>query len=195
MNLIENFEITKNTSIEILIPNAQDKFNYYYEATEKLNVFDQLTVLLKQNNEATILAEDMVDITITIYNNMLEKALQNQVILPEGIDLGQIGRSYNLDIMYEISDAIDYSLFSVWSHKNSRTWLYNNNNKMYLEVSPLYPWLYSDLEEAQKEKDFISFDEFMKTYKPIFFGEIPRASAEHWVRQCDKILESIIKPA
>jgi len=41
--------------------------------------------------------------------------------------------------------------------------------------------------------DYISFEQFMKTYKPILVAEINRALAQQWLEQANSILQRIAK--
>ncbi len=41
----------------------------------------------------------------------------------------------------------------------TRTWIYNQDDKIYIEISPEYRWDYNDPEEG---KSFESFEHFIK---------------------------------
>ena len=62
----------------------------------------------------------------------------------------------------------------MWGGNEFDTWLYNQNNKIYLEITPGYMWHFSD--QINKE-DFIPYDEWIKNYKPLVIIEIDKVIA------------------
>lgn len=190
MNIINIFKINDKKSLKILIPDFKNKFNYYYKQTKKLHMFDEVTVALTIKNKQYILKVDVLDFVTHKFKNLLYKTLNNPIQLPDNIEIGNLGFYYNAEYYNENYDNINFSNFWLWSGQNIQTWLYNKNNKIYLEISPSYPWLFSDEKE---EKGYVTFDEFMKTYKPVALEEIDRAIAQEWLKQCDEILNSMIK--
>jgi len=193
MNLVGKFQINQGAFIEILIPDTEDKFNYYYEPNNALHMFDEVTVILKKGNAEITLEIDHINEIVQSLRKSLQLTLANECQLPEQITLGELGICYNKNVSARTHNQIDYHRFWLFSlPKGPQTWLYSQDKKIYLEIVPSYPWLYSDLEEEQKKEGFIPFDEFMKTYKPIFVGEISQETAQHWIMQCDKILASMV---
>ncbi len=190
MILLKKLKINTHSSINILIPDLKDKFNYYYEPTEQLHVFDEVTVLLKEENREVILFKDICREAIAKLKGDLKIALNNELLLPDFIKIGEVGLHYNIDSYNEKPESIDYSYFWLWSTRGTQTWLYNQNNKIYLEIIPSYPWIFVEPKESD---DYITFDEFMKTYQPIAVEEIDHATAQKWLEQCNEILEKMIK--
>lgn len=190
MNIVQKFKIDIFNSIKILIPNFKDKFNYYYQPTKKLHMFDEVTVVFEEKGKQINLIVDNVNIILHKFKEGLECTLNNQILLPDNIKIGELGKYFNIYTDNEEFNKINYSLFWLWSGIDVQTWLYNKNNKIYLEISPTYPWLFSDETE---EEGYITFDEFMKTYKPITVEEINHATARQWLDQCNDILAKTIK--
>ena len=84
-----------------------------------------------------------------------------------------------------------FSQYWVWSSPdNIQTWLYSLNNKIYLEISQTYPWLFSEPEEGEL---FISFDEYITDYKPIVLIELQEPLIQLWINQCQDILQKMEK--
>jgi hypothetical protein len=189
MNLIKEFKINQYSSIKILIPDLKDKFNYYYEPIKKLHMFDEVTAVFEKETQQTSLIIDNVNIVIHNFKEALEYALDNKIVLPDFIKAGELGFYYNIDIYNEKTESVDYSYFWLWSIRGTQTWLYNQNNKIYLEIGPSYPWLFV---EPKKSDNYITFDEFMKTYKPIIIEEIDSAIVQKWLEQCNEILNNMI---
>ncbi len=188
MNLIQELKINNNCSIKILVPNLKDKFNYYYEATEKLHMFDKVTIILKEGNKEVIIFNDILMEGIIRLENRLKSALNNELDLPAFVDIGNLGYYYNTDTKNG-QDSLEYSKYWLWSTQGPQTWSYNKDNKIYLEIVPTYSWLFSDAKEGD---NYITFDAFMKTYKPIAVEEIDRATVQKWIEQCKEILNTMI---
>jgi len=190
MNIIKRFEINKNNTIEILVPELENKFNYYYKPSEKLHKFDEVTAMLIQKNKKFTLKVDAVQVVIEEFKNMLIMALNNQISLPKGVVIGKLGALFNSNTYEDDLDSIDFGNFWLWSGPAVQTWLYNRDNKIYLEIAPSYPWLYV---EPEKTEEYISFDQFMKTYKPILVTELDKNLVKKWIKECHGILENLEK--
>ena len=66
--------------------------------------------------------------------------------------------------------------------------MYNFDEKIYMEIVPMYPWSF---DEPADNWNYVSFDEFMKNYKPYVFEIIDRKIAMQWQKQCEDILTSV----
>lgn len=197
MNLVEKFELEASTFIEILVPKLKDKFNRYYKPIIPLHMFDEVTIIFKNKKKEIVVATDDVTEITTSFRGSLQQALNGAIELPDYINVGELGQYYNEETFKQTANdtptIIKYSHFWLWSAKCCQTWLYNKNGCIYLEIIASYPWLFTDLEEAKLDPKFITFDEFMKTYEPIFVGKITRETAERWLVQCDVILNAMVK--
>jgi hypothetical protein len=67
--------------------------------------------------------------------------------------------------------------------------MYTRKGTLYLEIGPLYPWLFADPEPTNP--DYITYEEFIKDYKPLAILIITPAMQTEWKKQCIKFLESI----
>ncbi len=192
MNIITIFKINDEKYFELLVPDVTNKFNYSYEPTEKLHKFDKITVAFKESkkNKEFEVSGDMAYLILETFQFSLKNALDNKTILPNIINAGEVGYYYNIDLSKEeySEELLDFSRCSLWSGKDIQTWMYNKNNKIYLEISPAYPWFYN---EPTDDDNYIPFDEFIKMYKPIAVEEIDPATAQKWLEQCNEILNTI----
>ncbi len=188
MKTIEKFVINKSSSIEILVPELADKFNYYYQPTKELNKFDEVIVVFKDDQKEVVVGSDMADLVFGNLKDILVSVLEDEKELISDINIGKVGYHYNIDTKKLSSDLTDYAEYSLWSGKLLPTWLYKKNKKIYLEISPKYPWLF---EEPKKGEAFISFEEFMRSYKSIAVEEIDKAVAREWLSKCDKIIQKL----
>jgi hypothetical protein len=78
----------------------------------------------------------------------------------------------------------------MWSGNIFDTWLYNKNESIWLEISPIYPWHFRDPKEGEI---FVPYKEWIKSYKPVCIVEIQRKIAQQWLSQAKSIMEEIEK--
>lgn len=195
MNKIEEFIIPQAGVIALLIPPLSEKFNYYYEPTSMLHKFDQITVMIENQHISTIIALDNIQEIVVTLRNGLKLALINRCPLPNDINRGELGRVANIDLYQEnhsqnkgqCKNAEYIYQYSLWGYKNIQTWMYNHNNKIYLEISEWYPEEFDDI-STSSEREFLVF---MNHYKPIFVSEIAYDEAERWLKKCDELITTI----
>lgn len=65
------------------------------------------------------------------------------------------------------------------------TWLFNQNDKIYLEITPVYKWHTSD---PENDPNFISHEEFVCEYKPIALVEISKSRAQELLTEIQQVL-------
>ncbi len=69
------------------------------------------------------------------------------------------------------------------------TWLYNDNHgNIILEITPTYPWHFSDPEPGET---YISYAEFIKNYQPLLIRTIPKETAQKWLNQAKEIFKQL----
>ncbi len=189
---ITRFTINDNAYIDILVPEFPHKDNYYYPPTERLHIYDIVTIIYCNSGIETTLFEDAVGLCFEMLKNILTHALINKQILPSSIELGQASLSFSFDEQNNNND-IDYKPLWLWSSPSKiQTWLYTRNNKIYLEISYTYPWLFSDPEPSE---NYFSFDEYAANYNPIVVHELTIEMAQQWIQQSESILSILEKPS
>jgi hypothetical protein len=191
MITVTRFIIDNNTYFEVLVPELPDKDNYFCEPTEKLHVFDIVSVVYCNNNIKTELLQDDAAYIIGVPHSILTKALKNKRILPDHIPLGSTSLWFSIDSAKDDHD-VEFGSFWLWSSPSKvQIWLYNKDSKIYLEISSTYPWLFVD---PKPSDNYYSLDEYIKNYKPIAVYEISRETAQQWLEQCNTILDAMDAP-
>jgi hypothetical protein len=191
MILIQKFELSKNISLELLMPSLESKFNYFQEPTEKLHMADQAFVRFKENNKEISIGENMIDTLLDTFRDSFKSALNGTIVLPEDVKVGTLGYHKNINIMDETADLLYCPDAWLCSGDNVEAWIYNEGKKIFLEISPDYPWLYSDLDEAKTDSLFVPFESFIKQYKPIFVQELPKKTVAQWLIQCEEVIAKL----
>lgn len=189
------FTVDSNKSIEIVLPDLSDKTNYYYKPSAILHMFDVVTASLKMNGTQVLLCTDTVNEVLMSFTGALEQLLQNHMVLPDTIDIGNLGSVFNINTHNENVDAVDFSHFWLWSSTKLQSWLYSRGNKFYIEIGPSYPWLYVTPTQEDKESSYISFEQFMQTYKPLLLTEVDRSLALTWLDDSNRILKDVERGA
>jgi len=195
MKTLIAFQISESQQICIVI-NEHDKINIYGYETDGLHIFDEVEVEYIHSGIVIILTSDIAQYVIATFCTFLEMALKNELLLDTSLVAGKIGYYFSkkkymtIDESDELEKKDDiFSQYWVWSSsKNIQTWLYNVNNKIYLEISPTYPWLFSDPEE---DEHYISFDQYMNSYRFIALVELQESLVQSWINECQMLLQKI----
>ncbi|MBI2774575.1 hypothetical protein HYX58_01070 [Candidatus Dependentiae bacterium] len=191
-----NFEISKENRIEVFFSDEINKFNYFYEPSEKLHVFDEVNIALYMQNKQIILAEDPLRDGVESLYNQLIRAKQGLISLPKGINIGTL--SYHINESTYLSEQvggkrlINSMNFSVWSLPagKAQTYMYTSQNKLYLEIGVFYRWHY--IERTDADIDYIPYEDFIKNYKPILVDEVTNEMASNWMQQCESLLKQLV---
>ena len=195
MKSLITFYISALQSINILL-DEQNKINTYGYKTKRLHVFDEVEVGYVHDGKMIILAKDIVREIVSVFFALLRKSLKNELALDQSFGIGKVGYFFSNN-NYMATDESDepekkddiFSQYWVWSSPdNIQTWLYNMNGKIYLEISPTYPWLFADPEEGES---YISFNEYINNYKPIAIIELQEPLVRTWINQCRDILQAM----
>ena len=141
MNKQIDFILSSDEILTIEIPDVSMKYNYYYEPTEKLHKFDEVTVFFSTKGNQVEIYKDILDDFITPFHRFLEKAIAHDLDLPHEIVEGEAGKILN----YYLNERSVVDLKSFWlcsSLKNNDTLMYSKNSKIYIEIAPMYPWTF-----------------------------------------------------
>ena len=85
--------------------------------------------------------------------------------------------------------------YEIWRTYNGTspmvvTWMYNDvHGNIIFEVTPLYKW--SFLPDDLQDPEFITYDEFVKDYKPLISRVISRDTAIEWLEQAMKVYKGL----
>lgn len=192
MKSLITFRISKLQNIQIVI-NEQNKINTYGYKTEKLHVFDEVEAEYIYGNRTIILAKDIAQHIITTFSTALEKSLENKLSLDTSFTIGKMGYFFSKKMYINTQKSEKRNdIFAdswVWSlPDNIQTWLYNLDNKIYLEISQTYPWIFSD---PEKNETYLSFDKYTNNYQPILILELQKSVIQAWIKQCQIALQEM----
>ncbi|GAE90687.1 hypothetical protein [Acetivibrio straminisolvens] len=184
MHLID-LEISKIQSIRIYLPCKK----------EDIKPFDIVSIeYIKEQIEYDLYVDDFATEAITSLKNQLKKALNFELqIQNEYINKG-IGYYYNIyvnklwttDAQSLVDPSRNFSLWSTPTHIGIETIIYNVQNKIYIEISPIYKW---NCDYPDDEKEYETFDDFLNNYRPIGIVAIDKSAAIKWLETCNEIIE------
>lgn len=183
------FQINQTTEIRFDLPTPiNDAFRY-----------DEIQVLLCTNNlKEFVLYQDFIIEALRAFKRVLERALNNKLQLHSSItkNIGFVWNEYLHDdeVSMEL-DAMGNSFWVgqkhlIWNVRSSdaATWLYEKDGKFWFEVTLDYRWHFSDPKE---DEEFISYEEFMRNYKPIALFEVSRETLEEWLKRVHELLKVV----
>lgn len=196
-------KIEYGNCIDHIIFNLNEKEYIKIESDNEINTLypcDEVVVKFFQENNKYTLDIDCIKEEIGSLYDSLCCAINNEAPLHSSIKHG-IGYLWNEEMQnksglsYMKVSGIDYWVGLqnlVWStpsniKPNLSTWLYNNSQgNIILEITPSYPWHY-----REPDIDFISYDEWIKTYEPIAIYTIQNDIAVAWKDQAKMILDRL----
>jgi len=168
-------------------------------ALKNISQFDYMSAVYIKDNvcEQVIYSNDMVFDFIESLHDALTKSLSGEYMVYESSnqDLGYLWNVYlnRSDNMY-FSGQFEHWIgrrYLLWSLQGTACWLYKTNGVVYFEITPVYKWHSRD-PEPEEEDAFISYEQFIKNYKPYMITEVSRDVVREWLRQTERLL-AIIK--
>jgi hypothetical protein len=172
-----------------------------HDSPDKMGEWDDIAIEYRGEN-SIYLTDSRGDEILRSAEELLTKTLNKELLLHESIKQ-DIGYLWNEELQgkpgltYEEGSGNIYWIgerFLLWSC-NSRlenrgtTWLYNDENgDIILEITPVYPWTFRDPKPNEK---YVSYDEYMKSYKPLVIRKIPVDIAQEWLVQVKKLAHTI----
>jgi hypothetical protein len=87
--------------------------------------------------------------------------------------------------------GLNYFLWGTQGDANpyASTWLYNDEHgNIVLEVTEMYRWSMKEYDEKEGIS-FVSYEEFMKDYKPILTKIIPQKITQQWLKQAGELYQ------
>jgi hypothetical protein len=194
MQIIESFIVDKDIFLKVVIPDFNEKINYFYESTPEINRFDEVTVTLKEADRVIVLYKNTIDDAFFRLRNFLRKVLEEKTIIPDKSFIGLVGRYHNIDAYrhwkYDEGgetlspDALEYLDFLLYSSDEAITWFYSDGSVIYIEVGYTFPLVYS----SDALADDPQFEKFLHNYKSLFFTSLSFNTAREWLEKCNKIV-------
>jgi hypothetical protein len=191
----------------IFIINEKEKIVLKLQnSLDKVDCCSDGLVALVQQQQMSLLSNDVVLENIRTFAFLLQKALDNSLSLDLSIanDIGFIYNEYcnflwSKDRLLSDNQFV-YKNFDknknwigmrhhLWAGEDNVTWLYSDKNgSIILEVTPLYPYLHANPNE---ESHYVFYEEWIRNYKPYCMIIISRENALEWLLQATKIIEQI----
>ncbi len=185
--IILSHRLNRDERIIICVPKFEHKTNYFYKPTPELHQFDEATVFYDDRESSVILAKDAIQEILIVLSECIDRVLKGQLKIPKLLE-NKIGKLYNIDNNSE-KFTFQYDSSRMLCVNYVSTWIYNaEDNKICIEISPLYPWTYRDPKEGE---NYISFDEFISSYRPIAVIRVERNSLIKLKQKCDSVIKKL----
>ncbi|HSC24712.1 MAG TPA: hypothetical protein VLB80_00645 [Candidatus Babeliales bacterium] len=194
-----------NNEIVFLL-NHKEKIRLTFQGLlHEIDCCDDGLITFIQDYYKIILNDGSIRDAIYILGILLQKSLNKKLLLPESIkeDIGFVYNQYNyslwlkddfiitnpfLDKNVEENNVWIGTIYHLWAFKECVTWLYNDKNGLIIfEITPLYPFFY----DTPKELSSISYNEWIKNYKPYVIKVIPKEIAQQWLQQANALIKQI----
>lgn len=201
------FPLNEQTFIEVKAPHKEkDLFRY-----------DEIAIYFFDTLGPTYLvySHDFAIEAFRRFEGCLLELLENKLVLHPSInptipsqDIGYLwneflqGKDY-LIARYDERESISYwagERYLLWSASklclktNFASWIYSWQDKIYLEITPVYRWhcpIDRHMDEFKKIISFTSYKKFIKNYHPCLTVEIDKKTAQSWLKKIQSILSTI----
>src|SRR5690606_20521799 len=183
------------------------------EQLEKLPCYCFIPIVFFIQQQGYILSDSYLPDDMTYLRTFLTKGLNNELQLHPSITQN-IGYLDNIKVKYDHEQAeledkneednwkpsphLTYkeenywvwvgSDYGIWRYNNLATWIYNDKqSNIIFEITPRYPNFFAEENEIQD----ITFNEWIKEYKPLLTRIISPEIAWQWIVQADKVIACI----
>ena len=160
-----------------------------------IQLFDKTKIIFTDKNKEYLLAP-IYNVTaelILSFCDLLHKCVNNKLKTHKSIDQ-DIGYMFNqwqqkqgdfVNVEDEEGNKYWVGLdYLVWKSPEYVTWIYNKNKSIVFQITPCYKWL---SKRKKRGDDFVSYDEFIKNYNPIFTTTIKKSVAVKWVNKLSAV--------
>ncbi|WP_086312358.1 hypothetical protein A5821_000101 [Enterococcus sp. 7F3_DIV0205] len=161
----------------------------------KVYAYDELIIKYINGEDEYILFKDFVVTGFNLIESLFQKALANSLKIdhskfPKGIGYEWVVISHAIaEEEIELEDITSpYRLWTTPSYLARSTWIYNDGEKSYIEISPEYRWDYNDPEEGEC---FESFDSFVERYDCLENIEIDKEILEEILNEIEEVAKKI----
>ncbi len=169
------------------------------EEIDKLDMFDEVSIrFFYKGNIYNLYDKDFAIHSIRSLNTLLKHSLNKKNFLHSSInkDIGYLWNQYvqDKDLEQMIIEDQQYWIgqnYLVWnSLSHYDTWLYNKNNKIIFQVTRSYPWTFED---PKATDNFTTYEEFIKSYKPLIIFELSKKVTQEWLNETQKLISIMEK--
>lgn len=159
-------------------------------------------MMLQHSQQKILLSREPIFFNMEKLAELLQKALDNKLFLHDSIrdDIGYLSNEYFqgrngfvINGFSKKSSGWVGDFYYLWEGSKQKiryvTWLYNDNNgEIIFEVTPAYPYLFCD---PDKELNYVSYQEWIKNYKPYLKVVMSKQVGQEWLKQANQIIEQI----
>lgn len=174
------FVINEQERIQVFLPCALDDIFRY----------DDIRVEYVKDNSCkhTIYVNDHIIEFVGVLNAALSDALSGRAKLDESIkeDLGLGWNQFLDDDNYSAKPEWAGRQYLLWCPRDVSSWLYEKNDKIFLELTPTYRWHSMDPTSEERE-EYITFKQFMKSYKSYIITELSVDTIREWLTQTRRL--------
>ena len=189
-NLI--FALNEQERIVVQLPHSIEHLTY-----------DCKDLIIFEGTKSLVISDDYTKEAIKHFIKMLTKAMSGKLKLHFSIteNIGYLWNEANQDSAEINNPKIFYTNDGLWIGVKENhlwaaqtsiqldTWLYNNSeDNIIFEITPYYPWHDKKIKE---NKEFMPYELWIKTYKPLLTRTIPKSVALKWLSQAQYILQKI----
>ncbi|MCX5922876.1 MAG: hypothetical protein NTX86_06145 [Candidatus Dependentiae bacterium] len=183
----------KTQNIILIIDDSQFLSMVIPFEYERLHVCDEIKIFFEtSDNIQYLLFDDSISFALEPFKVLLTEAIDNACKLHDSIK-ENIGFLWNQELSGRVSLPLksgtnfwvgEHNL--LWEKRGLSTWLYNRDNDIVLEIAPVYKWHY--IEPKKSDTDYITYDEWIKNYKPLKIIKIDKRVAEEWLKKTEELL-------
>lgn len=166
---------------------------------EEIHCCYEAPIIFFDGIHSIVCGEDVADAMRELRDH-LQKALQGELKLHRSIvqDLGYLASEELQDranlVYRKVGDVErwvgwDYYLWGIGGDNRANVWLYNDaDGAIVFKITPGYPWLF---ESNSSDPQYVPYEEWIKTYKPLVVRHIPVAVAREWLAQAEFLVKKI----
>lgn len=185
MSNIIDLEFFNSQALQIYLPCEEEDINSFVNVSIKY---------INGSIEYDLFVNDFITEALKSLNYSLTKALNFELqIKSDYIEKG-IGYYHNIyshelwtNDDLDIDDpAENFLVGSTPSEIGIETYIYNIQDEIFLEISPIYKW---NSDYPDDEKEYQTFDEYIKQHQIIDLIKIKQETALQWQKRCLEILE------
>ncbi|OTN87644.1 hypothetical protein A5819_000090 [Enterococcus sp. 7E2_DIV0204] len=184
MKLISTFKFSKTAFLSM----------YIVENAEQLSYFSEVEIYYTNLELQLLLFKDYLGEGIKTLQTILQKTLNQELYINEKLLLNGLGYEYMIylknisDDNFTVEDnTAQYLLWeTVTSYdKSNCSWLYNKNDAVIFEVTPLYKYFYEENVEIN------SFDTFLEKYESYAVEFLTIDQCKKWLNKLNYLIKEI----
>ena len=149
MQIIEQLKVSENDFINIMVADLGEKYNYFLEPTSLVNKYDQVIIEFQQFHNNVEIGRNMLITLLEEICDILVDLTEGKGGLYSHLEAGNVGYAYNNCVYDKNCSGIYFLSFpsALCGNQYYKAWIYQKDDSFYLEIAPLYPWLYKEENE------------------------------------------------